>query len=58
MRRGNKSQDEFSRKLGISRATLSRLESGSQNTTINTLEQISKALRCNVGDLFTILPKG
>jgi len=51
-RRGNKTQDEFARKLGISRATLSRLESGSQNTTISTLQQISKSLRCDVGELF------
>lgn len=55
-RRGNASQDEFARKLGISRATLSRLESGSQNTTISTLGQISKALKCDVGDLF-VMPK-
>ena len=57
-RRGKKTQDEFARKLGISRATLSRLESGAQNTTIKTLNQISKKLRCNVGDLFVELPKG
>jgi len=51
-RRGNKTQEQFARKLGISRATLSRLESGSQNTTITTLEKISKSLKCDVGDLF------
>lgn len=56
-RRGKKTQDEFARKLGISRATLSRLESGAQNTTIKTLNQISKKLRCNVGDLFIEPPK-
>jgi len=56
-RRGKKTQDVFARKLGISRATLSRLESGAQNTTIKTLNQISKKLRCNVGDLFIELPK-
>jgi transcriptional regulator with XRE-family HTH domain len=55
-RRGNKTQDEFARKLGISRATLSRLESAAQNTTISTLEQISKSLRCDVGELF-MMPK-
>jgi len=55
-RRGEKTQDAFARKLGISRATLNRLESASQNTTINTLEQICKSLRCSVGDLF-IEPK-
>ena len=51
-RRSKLTQEEFARKLGISRATLNRLESASQNTTLNTLDQIIKNLRCNVGDLF------
>lgn len=51
-RRGNLSQEVFARKLGISRATLTRLESAAQNTTIKTLEQIAKALKCDIGDLF------
>lgn len=51
-RRGSLTQEAFARKLGISRATLTRLESASQNTTIATLEQIAKALRCEIGDLF------
>jgi transcriptional regulator with XRE-family HTH domain len=55
-RRGNRTQDEFARKLGVSRATLSRLESAAQNTTISTLEQISRSLRCDVGELF-VMPK-
>lgn len=50
-RRGQLTQGAFARKMGVSRPTLSRLESASQNTTINTLEQIAKALRCNVCDL-------
>ena len=50
--RGDKTQDAFARKLGISQATLARLESGAQNTTVKTLQQICKALRCNVGELF------
>ena len=50
--RGNKTQDAFARKLGISQATLARLESGAQNTTVKTLQQICKALRCNIGELF------
>jgi DNA-binding Xre family transcriptional regulator len=50
--RGDKTQDVFARKLGISQATLARLESGAQNTTIKTLQQICKALRCNIGELF------
>jgi DNA-binding XRE family transcriptional regulator len=51
-RRGSVTQEDFARKLGISRATLNRLESASQNTTLNTLDQIIKSLRCSVGDLF------
>ena len=50
--RGDKTQDAFARKLGISQATLARLESGAQNTTIKTLQQICKALRCDLGELF------
>lgn len=50
--RGDKTQDAFARKLGISQATLARLESGAQNTTIKTLRQICKALRCDIGELF------
>ncbi len=50
--RGNKTQDVFARKLGISQATLARLESGAQNTTIKTLQQICKAMRCDIGELF------
>lgn len=51
-RRGDMTQEVFARKLGISRATLTRLESASQNTTITTLNQITKALKCEVSDLF------
>ena len=50
--RGDKTQDAFARRLGISQATLARLENGAQNTTIKTLQQICKAMRCDVGDLF------
>lgn len=51
-RRGDLTQEQFAKKLGISRATLTRLESETQNTTLVTLEQIAKALKCDVGDLF------
>lgn len=51
-RRGDLTQEAFARKLGISRATLTRLENCAQNTTLNTLEQITKALKCKVEDLF------
>lgn len=50
--RGGATQTVFARKLGISQATLARIESGEQNTTIKTLQQICKALRCDVAELF------
>ena len=52
VRRGNLTQEQFARKLGISRPTLTRLENGAQNTTIKTLDQIAKSLRCDICDLF------
>jgi transcriptional regulator with XRE-family HTH domain len=55
-RRGNLSQEEFARKLGVSRPTLTRLELAAQNVTLATLERICKRLRCDVGELFA-LPK-
>ena len=51
-RRGDVPQGQYARKLGISRPTLNRLENAAQNTTISTLEKITKALKCDVGDLF------
>lgn len=52
-KRGNLTQEQFARKLGVSRATLTRLESSSQNTTLSTLEQIARALRCSAEELLT-----
>lgn len=51
-RRGDLTQEQFARKLGISRPTLTRLENGAQNTTIKTLDQIAKSLKVDVGELF------
>ena len=45
-------QAEMARALGISRPTLNRLESASQNITLRTLGQLCRALRCEPGDLF------
>lgn len=50
--RGSLTQEAFARKLGISRPSLNRLESATQNTTLKTLEQLSKSLQCDVGELF------
>ena len=51
-RRGQQTQEAYARKLGISRPTLNRLESATQNTTLTTLEQITKSLRCDISELF------
>lgn len=51
-RRGSRTQYSFAKKLGLSKSTYNRLESCSQNTTLETLEQLTKSLKCDVGDLF------
>ena len=50
--RGEQTQGAFARKLGISRATLNRLENANQNITLKTLDQLCKSLKCTIGDLF------
>src|SRR5262249_4362859 len=45
-------QTEMARRLGISQPTLNRLETASQNMTLETLEKLCRALRCDPGDLF------
>ena len=50
-RRGELTLMQFSRKLGISDATLHRLEQGQQNVTITTLERLSERLKCKVGEM-------
>jgi DNA-binding Xre family transcriptional regulator len=51
-RRGNLTYMQFSRKMGLSHATLHRLEIGEQNVTLKTLEHITKRLHCSVADIF------
>ena len=51
-RRGDLTYQQFSRKTGISDSTLHRLEQGSQNVTLNTLEQISERLKCDITEIF------
>jgi DNA-binding XRE family transcriptional regulator len=43
---------EMAKRLRISRPTYTRLENADQNTTLKTLGQLCRALRCDVGDLF------
>ena len=47
------SQTEMAKRLGISQPTLNRLENASQNATLKTLSQLCRALKCEVGDLFS-----
>ena len=51
-RRGNLTYEQFSRKTGISPATLHRLEMAEQNVTLKTLEQLVGRLKCSIGDVF------
>lgn len=51
-REASLTQTEMAKRLGISQPTLNRLESAGQNTTLKTLTQVCRALRCGVGDLF------
>ena len=55
--RGEKSQVQFAKELGISKSSLNRLEIGYQNVALKTLEQICKRLKCDVSDLF-VKPDG
>jgi transcriptional regulator with XRE-family HTH domain len=45
-------QRQMAKRLGISQPTLARLENADQNTTLKTLSQLCRALRCRPGDLF------
>lgn len=49
--RGDKTQREFAHKLGVSPATVARLETAEQNTTLAMLDRLVKALKCDVCDL-------
>lgn len=45
-------QEELSRKSGVGRITISRLESGAlKESSVSTLMKIAKALDCNVEDI-------
>jgi DNA-binding XRE family transcriptional regulator len=47
------SQVQMAKRLGISRPTYNRLENADQNTTLKTLGQLCRALRCDIGELFS-----
>lgn len=46
-------QQELADKSGVSRNLIARLESGElTNTTTETLNKLSKALKCKISDIF------
>lgn len=46
------SQDDFARSLGYDKSYISRIESGKQNLTIDTIQMLCKALNITIQDLF------
>ena len=50
--RGDKSQKDFARKLGIAGSQLNRLEQGVLNATLDTLDRICSSLKCQPSELF------
>lgn len=50
--RGEISQLQFARKLGVSKSSLNRIEAAEQNVTMETIEYLCKRLKCDIGDLF------
>ncbi|MEW6158678.1 MAG: helix-turn-helix transcriptional regulator [Verrucomicrobiota bacterium] len=52
-KRGSLTYAAFAKKLGLSPATVFRMEMGQQNTTLRTLEQIQRRLNCTIAEIFT-----
>ena len=52
VKRGDMTYPEFSRKMGLAGSSLHRMEMGTQNVTLKTLEQIMKRLNCTMADIF------
>lgn len=50
--RGEQTQREFAKKLGIDVATLNRMENKRENITLKTIQKICSRLKCKVGWLF------
>jgi DNA-binding Xre family transcriptional regulator len=50
--RGEESQNQFARRLGISNASLNRIENRVQNVSLRTIEVLCRRLKCDVADLF------
>lgn len=57
-KRGIKNQKEFSKLTGISQATISRLEAGTQKPTFETLSAISKVLNISIQEFTPYIEVG
>ena len=54
--RGDATQREFARKIGVAQSTIMRIENVDQNVTIDTLERLCRIFRVDVGELFPHIP--
>jgi len=51
-RRGELTYAQFSRRIGVSKSTLQRLEQAEQNITVDTLEHLLGKLSVRISDVF------
>ena len=51
--RGDQSQNEFSRRAGVSGPTINRIENEIQNVSLDTLEKLCIRLNCDIGELLS-----
>lgn len=51
-KRGDLSVREYSKKIGLSKNTIFRIESEDHNVTISTLAHLCQVYRCSMGSLF------
>lgn len=49
--RGDMTQAAFARKAGITQASINRIEQGTQNVTVSTLQTLCDRLKCKPSDL-------
>lgn len=50
--RGDMTQRDFARRIGISQPVLNRIEQGTQNVTLETIQRMCDRLNCGIGYLF------
>ncbi|BFM18913.1 hypothetical protein R50073_50960 (plasmid) [Maricurvus nonylphenolicus] len=51
-KRGDQPLRDFAKRYGLSKDTVSRIESEEQNVTIDTLQHMCKVFHCDISDLF------